>query len=120
LLGYHVSYTGLADWGYEIREGMIDSGIDPDDALNRIQGDLRTVRNRFNTLYDLKNAFNRWNGGSFPGDFIHIFSGRCDELAENAETAALFVKPDERLSLTELGFRSARTPRRNAGSPVVS
>lgn len=98
LLGFGVDYTGLADWGYETREAMVAEGTPDEEALERIRSDVRVVRRRFNTRYNSAITF----GGEAQGRYQRTFTKKCNKLADNQETAALFTKPERRLSFAEL------------------
>lgn len=111
LLGYDVDYVGLADWGFDIRNRLVEAGLEPDTAMSRIQADIRTVRARFNSahlstilLIDYLD-FNPGDRGM--GGFIHVFTKHCDALAEQETTAAFFAKPEQRLSVGDL-FKKLR------------
>lgn len=107
LLGYEIDYGGITAWGSDIQSRMFDVGIEPEEAMRRMQADVRTVRNRFSNLYF--SIIPRWRapewaavGGPDLGQFIHVFSRRCDTLVEQDQTAAFFRQPDQRISVGDL------------------
>ena len=46
LLGYGVDYISMVDWGHETREAMMAEGATYDEAMKRMQADVRVVRDR--------------------------------------------------------------------------
>lgn len=109
LLGYKVDYVGLADWGFDIRNRFVDAGLEPDAAMGRIQADIGIVRRRFNFSYGSTILWRQSSPiidvfieGRGVGDFIHVFTERCDDLAEQEKTAVFFEKPEQRLSVGDL------------------
>ena len=113
LLGYGVDYIGIADRGHQARERMMEQGATYDEAMDRIRADVSSVRNRFNSRYYSAIYLERFNvlaadnvTSSGPQErFQKTFTKRCDDLAEREETAALFAKPESRLSGAELRRR---------------
>lgn len=110
LLGYGVDYIGIADLGHETRERMMADGATYDAAMERIQGDVTRIRDRFNSRYYsaiYRARFNLDAAGVFQNSgsqerFQKTFTDRCNDLAEKGQTAALFTKPEERLSSADL------------------
>jgi hypothetical protein len=109
VLGYKVDYVGLADWGFVIRDRFVAAGLEPEAAMGRIQADIRVVRRRYNSAnaspllwIDYSPVTDIIIGGRGMGDFIHLFTERCDALAEQEHTAAFFEKPEKRLSVGDL------------------
>ncbi len=109
LLGYGVDYLGIVDWGHETREAMIASGIEPDEAMNRMQADVRNVRNRFNGTYGSAITASRWaifdsnvHSHGPQGRYMKTFTKRCNELVRDKRTAAFLTKPDERVTGADL------------------
>ena len=111
LLGYGVDYMGLADWGYAIRDAMVDNGVAADKAMAKMQADVRSARRRYNDTV-------RWtaSGIQIPGtvartpfsndlfgQFRHVYHERCDRLSSEDQTAAYFAPPEERLSGADIG-----------------
>lgn len=97
LLGYDVNYIGLVDRGHEIREAIMDGGATYDEATERLQGKVRSVRGRFNRRY--RSAI--FAGGETRGRFWKSFAKKCNALADSEETAEFFKKPKRRLSYAE-------------------
>lgn len=125
LLDYGVDYQGLADWGFDIRDRFVDAGFEPDAAMGRIRADIRIVRGRFNSAYlstirpnRLLPALEVNVGEPGLGGFIHVFTERCDELAEQEKTAAFFRKPEQSLSVGDL-YKKLRDMRTRARSGVA-
>lgn len=113
LLGYGVDYIGIADRGHQVRERMMEQGATYDEAMTRIQADVANMRDRFNSRYYTAILLTRFNvpaaddiTSSGPQErFQKTFTDRCDDLAETEETAALFLKPESRLSSADLRRR---------------
>ena len=110
VLGYKVDYVGLADWGYVIRDRFVAAGLEPEAAMGRIQADVRLVRRRYNSAEGSPLVWIDYSpvtdfiigGDGGVGYFIHVFTERCDALAEQEHTAAFFEKPEKRLSVGDL------------------
>lgn len=107
LLGYGVDYVGLADWGHEMRQAIMAQGATDEEALERIQSEVRFVRDRFNARYYSAIFY----GGEAQGRYQRTFTKKCNALADNQDTASFFNKPEGRLSHAGL--------RRKIGYPVL-
>lgn len=107
LLGFEVDYAGLADWGEETRARFVAAGIDPDEALSRIQRDIQTRRNRF---HHHQGGLILWRGvwlaNNFDDEALYrfkkTFTDRCTDLAGSSDAGAFFGSPEERLSGADL------------------
>lgn len=109
LLGYGVDYISMVDWGHETREAMMAEGATYDEAMKRMQADVRVVRDRFNATYGTAITASRWaifdNGITSHGPqgrYMKTFSKRCNRLAKDEVTSAFFTKPESRVSGAEL------------------
>lgn len=109
LLGYGVDYISMIDWGHETREAMMAQGATYNEAMDRMQADVRVVRNRFNATYGSAIMASRWAIFDFDvtshgpqGRYMKTFTKRCNRMAKDDVTSAFFTKPDNRVSGAEL------------------
>ncbi|MEO0872048.1 MAG: hypothetical protein AAFY19_08850, partial [Pseudomonadota bacterium] len=107
VLGYTVDYEGLADYGYEIRDNFVAFGVEPSEAMERMQSDVRQRRERFNRF---EGGFLRFRVGNFAdfdgyspqGRFRHQYQRRCNRLTQSRRVGYLIEKPEARVSMQEL------------------
>lgn len=111
LLGYDVDYISMVEWGHETREAMMERGATYDEAMDRMQADVRLVRDRTNATYGSAINRLRFNTGGATGVFDSgaegryrkTFTKRCNRLASAKDTGSFLTTPEKRLSMAALG-----------------
>lgn len=120
LLDYEVDYEGLADWGWETHGRIVAAGATDEQALLRMQRDIRAQRVQFHRHYGRVIIGSGRNvlvvglmGDEALFRFKKTFGDRCDEMAAASDVGAFFTRPDERLSGADLWRKMDNMARRS-------
>lgn len=118
LLGYQVDYDGLADYGYEVRDNFVAFGLDPSQAMERMQRDVRQRRARFNTYEGrfIAGPIREFSslGYSPQAKFRHRFTRLCSKLTASQTVGFYITEPEERANLQELNAALLALQARNS------